>query len=484
MSIKLSREEIDLTYPTSSFKQYWWDKIRIPTARIEHGYKPIPEIEKVHFHPARIRLLAGGARLGKSLFIAMEAIPWAFHSNLIWLLGPDYAQTRQEFIYIMEGLVSIGATSSHLISLPANKSHPASLETEWGCHIETMTTQDPEKIASKPPDIIFMCEPGQIQDGIYERARERLTTRRGPLVLAGTFEDNSFNWFTDHWSRWRKWPNDEDARSFSVPMWANTYTFPNGRNDTEVKLLEATLDRNTFLRRIAGVPTPSLKLIVGDLFNPKLRNGEQFHIGWYPFEKWEGNGIIKPVSIYVDPGWGSDSYYYIGALQWDFDEHGMEIYRQIDEIAVQKKTHKQVIREVQSKNWWPNVISGVVEPWGGEQHPLGNRSVIEEWADHAGMILESAPKLPLDERIGVLRDHLICPDTGKPRIYFNEKTTPRIQYEMKHWKRVNQRSAPTKPAKPSLMNCDGLKGLSAWLTNRRRPIVFNRPKVHDVRHII
>lgn len=489
MSIKIARESIGLTYPTPAEKRKIWSKIQVPSARIgEEGYRPVPEIEKVHMHPARVRHLSGAARLGKSLFMAMEAIPWAFHSNLIWLLGPDYAQTRTEFIYIVEALISIGGTESRMISLPQAKSQPCSLETNWGMTIETMTTQDPEKIASKAPDVIMLCEPGQIQDGILDRCIERLTTSRGALILAGTFEENTFTWFQDKWFKWRKWPNREDAKSFSVPMWANTYTFPEGKTDPEILRLEALLPRDQFLRRVCGIPTPSRRLILGDVWKPANSDGTPNHVGWHPFTRkilTGANPILKPVELFVDPGWGGDSYYYVGAVQWETDDQGNETYSIVDEIAVQYMTHQQVCHLAMSKIWWANVVGGVVEPWGGDNHSLASNTCIEEWREHTRLNLRAAPKLPLDERIGFLRDTLYDPVLGRSRLFFNEKSTPHIQGEASKWRRRTIRSDATKAARPSELHCDGLKGLASFLTDRMPSRTLGRrPIVREVAHVV
>lgn len=482
MSIKTARELANLTYPTPEFKKFWWDKVSVPSARIDRSYKPIPKIQRVHDHPARIRQLAGAARLGKSLFIAMEAVPWTFHSNLIWLLGPDYSQTRMEFLYIVEALVSIGATSSGMISMPQTKAQPCSLETEWGCTIETLTTQDPEKIASKAPDMIFMCEPGQIQDGILERTIERLTTRRGALVLAGTFEENSYSWFSDTWFKWRKWPNEDDARSFSVPMWDNIYTFPTGRNDPEIKRMEHALPRDQFLRRVCGIPTPSRHLILGDIWQPQNSKGEPYHVGWFPFVRKDG-AMLKPVELFIDPGWGNDSYYYVGAMQSEIDpDTGVEIYHVVDEIAVQYHTHKQVAQLAMNKVWWPNVMNMTVEPWGGDNHTMGNQSAMEAWAEETKLYnVMAAPRLPLDERITFLRDTLKDPLHNIPRLKFNDAATPRIQWEMAHWRRSNVKTNATKPSRPSDLHCDGIKALASYLTNKNKLPYYGRPIVHDVK---
>ena len=484
MSIKKARDAIGLSYPTPSFKKYWWEQISIPSARIDRSYSPIPEIQRVHDHPARIRLLSGAARLGKSLFIATEVVPWSFHSSLIWLLGPDYAQTRQEFLYIVEALVSIGATDSSMISLPQTKSQACVLETKWGCTIESLTTQDPQKIASKAPDIIFMCEPGQIQDGILERAIERLTTKRGPIVLGGTFEANDYTWFQDDWFRWRKWPNPEDAKSFSVPMWANTYTFPQGREDPEIIRLEQTLPKDEFLRRVCGIPTPSRRLIVGDIWKPTDTKGQPHHVGYHPFVRKSENGNLKPVELFIDPGWGTDSFYYVGVIQWDWDEAlGREKFHVVDEIAVQRHTHQQVAQLAMTKVWWPNVVGIVAEPWGGESHSLGTQSAIEAWAETTKIpSVRAAPRLPLDDRVAFLRDIMNDPVYNVPLIFFNESTTERMQWEMTHWRRANVKSNATRQPRPSDLNCDALKALASWLTDRvRHAGTPARPVVREMR---
>lgn len=485
MSLLKARQSIGLTAPTKKQKEEIWRDLRVPSARIYEGYVPVERIAAVHHNPARIRLLSGGARLGKSLFMAMEAVPWTFHADLIWLLGPDYMQTRQEFFYMVEALVSIGATNSALISMPQHKAAPCSMETTWGTQIETMTTQDPEKIASKAPDMILLCEPGQIQDEIWDRASERVTTKRGGIILAGTFEDNTYTWFQDAWFRWRKWPNDEDAKSFSVPMWANTYTFPDGKDDLEVKRMEATLSRDVFLRRIAGIPTPSRKLILADVWRPKKSDGNPHHVGYFPFIRKSQSRNLNPVEIFIDPGWGSESYYYVGAVQKSINDQGREVFHVIDEIAVQHMTHQQVAQLAMSKDWWNNVTGGVAEPWGGDSHALGSKTAIEEWAEHTKVNLRAAERVPLDDRISYLRDTLYDPVHEEPRIFFNEERTPHIQHEIGHWRRRNTRADATRAPKPSDLGCDGIKALASYLTEQKRFTYSpKRPIVNTVEYVV
>jgi hypothetical protein len=267
-------------------------------------------------------------------------------------------------------------------------------------------------------------------------------------------------------------------------MWANSFTFPEGRNDPEILRLEAGMPKDQFLRRVCGIPTPSRKLILGDVWKPRLGDGTPHHCGYYPFVRKDEHGFLKPVELFIDPGWGDDSYYYVGAIQWEVQD-GREVYKVIDEIAVQHHTHQQVARIAQSKNWWANVTGGVVEPYGGAQHSVGSSNSVEEWAAHASINIRMGPYMPLDERISFLRDALHDPSLGRPRIYFNDKMTPRIQYEAGHWRRQVIKSNALNPGRPSELHCDGLKALASWLTERVKGNydIPNRPTVKELEYV-
>ena len=76
------------------------------------GYWPIIDLEgnertvsrgqqEIHDCPARLIMVTGGVRAGKSQFLAMELLRYIFKQDgLIWIVGPDYEQAKGEFDYM------------------------------------------------------------------------------------------------------------------------------------------------------------------------------------------------------------------------------------------------------------------------------------------------------------------------------------------------------------------------------------------------
>ena len=66
------------------------------------GYTPTAAQEPSHTSDARIKLIAGGERGGKSMTSSKEAVLSAANptTGLIWLVGPDYDGAVEEFNYL------------------------------------------------------------------------------------------------------------------------------------------------------------------------------------------------------------------------------------------------------------------------------------------------------------------------------------------------------------------------------------------------
>ena len=247
-------------------------------------YAPSPEQRRVHDSPARIRLIAGGERAGKSRSAAMELFGRCLEGRLYWLVGPDYELCRPEFRYLAEAFAAIGAVDS--LSFPASEQCRLTLRT--GARIVTKSARDPARLAGEAPDAILGCEAAQLPHEVYLRLRGRLAERRGWLWLSGTFE-GSRGWYADHFSAWRV-VNADGAASFSIPTWSNRALFPGGRADAEIEALEATYPAAVFRERFGGVPCPPATLVFPE-FEPSQ------HVATVD------PAAVQTVELAIDPGY-------------------------------------------------------------------------------------------------------------------------------------------------------------------------------------
>lgn len=206
--------------------------------------------------PARIILVTGGWRGGKSTRGACRALRQILRpvsSGLIWLVGPDYVQTNEEFRYLLEWTQTLGLYLRHTMPTDGQRT----LNTKTGWRVETKSAKYPERLGSVAPDGIVMCEPGQMPEEVYEMVLGRLMQKHGWCFLAGTLEDDGrhprWAWYEDMANKWLQ-NKDGDERAYTLPSWANKGEFPGGEFDPKIQELREKYSEYTFNRRIAGIP--------------------------------------------------------------------------------------------------------------------------------------------------------------------------------------------------------------------------------------
>lgn len=463
--ISLQRLDQGLYTPIPEEKLEVWKNITIPQTNIRKetgGYKPFSITRQAHFHPARTKFVAGGVRGSKSVSTAMEILPWMLHSDLIWLGGEAYVDCRQEFEYIAEAALSLGWTNNRQISFPQNQYQPCVLETNWGCLLETKSTADESSLMSRAPDVIGLCEPGKMSLAAYRRAKERLSTRRGLLYMGGTFE-NTAAWLENFWHKWKRWPNQDNAKSWTSPTFINKVIFPYGVNDPEYiglkndilyahdALTGDTPGWDEFLRRLVGVPAATPELIFSDTFKPRT------HIANVPYVRWRGDEL-EPVYAAIDPGYSGNSRYIVLAIQ----VIGKEI-RVLDEIVGKGLTHEQMKYESAKKEWWPAMHSGTIDPYAGESHVYGGTAPADVWRqDKApGPVNVRAPQRlkNTDEEIRLMKTYLTGINGWQLRI---SDRCERLRWELGTWKRKKTNNVIGEPLK---IGNDAIKALIYFLTH-------------------
>lgn len=313
--------------------------------------------------------MTGGERGGKSIIASLEGSVWAHgFTDLIWLVGPDYEQARPEFENITTWLLSTGALSERNLSFP--KEGKCTAITDTGCTIETKTSDDVRKIASKAPGLAIMCEAAQQTYDTFLKLRGRVAEKRGVLLLVGTLEDGS-QWYADLYQQFQS-ENPFDGRSYSVPSWANLGVYPGGENDREMKALRAIMPKALFLERHAAVPKKS-SLVVHPEF-------EHLH---HVSDRFEYNPNF-PVTLAIDPGFAGAyavlACHIIGKKIICFDE--------IYEVRPEHGTD-YIIELARKRAWWKastddspgieRIVMDVAGKSGSAQ--TGKKSVSAMWQE-------------------------------------------------------------------------------------------------------
>jgi len=351
-----------------------------------------------HLHPARVKLVAGGERAGKSRWTAEEMVTWCAwpkRSGGFWIVGPSYELARPEFLHLAPALLRLNLLESSAISMPLKG--PCRMRTRLGVQIQTRTSRDVETLAGEAPDGIAMVEAAQQSYESFLRLRGRVAETRGPLILSGTFE-GSLGWYPELWKAWQS-DNLDEGRSFSIPSWANHTVYPLGRNDPEIRALEATFPADVFKERFGAVPCPPATLVFKEFSHVS-------HVKPCPLDK------KLPLQLWIDPGYAH--HYAVQAVQIDY--YGNVLH--IDEIWRTGLVTSEMIQIARRREWWPKVQFAVM-CMGGRQHQA-MESPAEVWQQDAGIPVFSEP-VPIADGIERHRTYLINPATGKPRMFYDPK---------------------------------------------------------------
>ena len=206
---------------------------------------------------AREVLITGGVRAGKTTRNSFKTLCKSLDPSvrLIWVVGPDYVQAQEEFRYLLEWSIRLGLVE------PGNWSTPAEggrkMTTITGCVIETKSAQHTERLASVAPDLIVLCEPGQMSSEVYDTCLARLAERRGHLFMGGTLEDDDkprWQWYEDLAVEWSTHVEGQRERSFTLPTWTNRAIYPLGLDDPELQVIRSKTSDYIWRRKYGGQP--------------------------------------------------------------------------------------------------------------------------------------------------------------------------------------------------------------------------------------
>lgn len=359
------------------------------------GYKPTPEQKEIHDDPARIKLVTGGERAGKSKLSAMELMSQFFEGSLYWLVGANYGETRAEYDYICDGFDSLGweyVATKHI--------DPGEIIVAGGFRVATKSALDPRKLGKEAPDGILVCEGGQLDYFSYLRLRGRIAEKRAWMLMTGTLE-GSLGWYPESFKRWQA-PNEDDARSFSLPSWTNTYIYPGGRTDPEILALERGCSKDWFQERYAGKPVKIQGLVFLE-FSNAIHTG----VG----KEFEFDPSLN-VYIFCDPGFATASV--VLATQ----KRGEHLYV-VDEIYERGLVTSDIIAIAKQKPWFNKVAGGAIDIAALQHQSMPAVSSI--WQKETGIHLRSQ-KVRIQDGIEAVKRFLgVSPITNSPLLHINAK---------------------------------------------------------------
>lgn len=399
---------------------------------------------------ARIIMVAGGERAGKSEITAnygYSFFPW---SSLIWITGPDYEQARHEFRYIYRNAEAIGAVVS--ANMP-NGPGPWSMTLRGGVRVVTKSSSDPEKMAGEAPDVLLLVEAGQQPYEALLRARGRVAEKRGRMFISGTFE-GSVGWYPETWQAWQV-PNEMGGVSFSLPSWTNTEIYPKGRNDPEILALERSMPPEVFSERISGVPMPPRGLVFPEFSTVTHVSEERIKNA---LSIMRSSPEEYGVELWIDPGY-SHAY----AVEFVTEIHGT-VYV-LDEIYARGLINEEIVQLAQTNILWKHVRHMVMDI-ASKTHAGAERAPMEVWRSMTHVPIHSNP-VGIEDGIARTRTFL-RPDplTKEPRFFVSPRCKGLIWEFTKGYKYPTDDAGVAISAKPYDRNNDAAKAVAYGLVQK------------------
>jgi hypothetical protein len=365
--------------------------------------------------PARITLIGGGERGGKTFISSLKALCYSIALSLtgqlpevlVWFVGAEYKDARASWEspdQLISWLRKLGMFSRDTLSMPQARDEPCYLITRaitmpdgrrvTPIRFETVSGHDPRDIGRVEPHVISGEELGRWPKELWDRCYGRLAANYGTAigVFSGSFESDQ-QMFAELFDMGAG-PNTHDIQSFPMPSWANRQRYPAGRHDPAIADLESSMSPERFMERHGGRPAPPT-----DSVFPEFRT--ILHVRQCDMVMGE------PVYLAIDPA------KYVYAVEF-VQPVGGEVHV-LDEVYLYQTTHEQVIAETVNRPLWRYVTGGVID-CAGERHPFGLMSAAEAWRRDTGLTL-SSQYLKLDQTIERVRSTLsISPITHRPRL--------------------------------------------------------------------
>ncbi len=407
---------------------------------------------------SRFCLVLGGERAGKSWLACELALPCIdiTKEGEYWIVGPDYQQARQEFLYIYkafkDGVNGLTLVKPDETSMPVSIASPWSFTTIWGQTFRTRSASDIQKLASFSVSGVIMAEAAQHIYESFLKLMARVSETGGFLILSGTLE-RGLPWYGDMYTRWQG-ANDLDARSFSLPTWSNIEVYPGGEDNPRIKELRAEFPEDLFQERFGAKPARRFGLVIPEYDITK-------HV-----KKLEVNEKL-PVELWMDPG---QHCYPVLFVQCD----GL-VTNVLDRVYARNRIVQDIIPEVMGHplfKYVDNRNGGIIDN-AGKQHQA-NKSQIELWQEIAGVSLR-AHYIRLDDTIQAVRFRLRETNPlHQPLLFFNDhfknSKTPDglamdVLAEFELWTWPDRGQGRNVPLVPINRNNDAIKAIGYGLVD-------------------
>jgi len=272
------------------------------------GYRPHPKQQLFHDSPSRFRVPVCGRRFGKSHMASRDAGAELFlPKRRYWIIGPTYDLAEKEFRVIWDDLI-VGqklGLDKRIRKAYSKRSGEMWIEFPWQTRVECRSADHPENLVGEKLHGAIMSEAAKHKKDTWERfIRPALADARGWATFPTTPE--GFNWLYNLWAFGQNAdPIYKDYASWQFPSWDNPYVYPGGRDDPEIKLIQATVLPAFFDQEIAAL----FNAFVGKIYEEFSEIHHVKNFGYNPLWPnylcfdWGFTNPLAAIEFQVDP-WG------------------------------------------------------------------------------------------------------------------------------------------------------------------------------------
>lgn len=134
----------------------------------------------------RIRIVAGAKRIGKSFMGARDALPLvATPETRVWVVGVTYKRALKEFEYIRTDMVKTLGFGTLEDNFNVRGGYMF-LRFGHNSTVEVRSAKDENDLEVEACDVVILAEPAQHKESTFELLRERVSEKRGTLLVVGT----------------------------------------------------------------------------------------------------------------------------------------------------------------------------------------------------------------------------------------------------------------------------------------------------------
>lgn len=217
------------------------------------GYEPYRQQREFHhvgeYAPKRweevprVRVVAGAKRIGKSFMGARDVLPLvATPETRGWIVGVTYKRALKEFEYIHTDTTKTLGFGTLEDNFNVRGGYMF-LRFGHNATVEVRSAKDEHDLEGEACDWIILAEPAQHKESTFELCRERLSEKRGTLLLVGTPPPDR-HWLKRIFDRGLD-PGWEDYWSIQIPATETPYP-----GLDEVRKLERELSPRRYRRDV------------------------------------------------------------------------------------------------------------------------------------------------------------------------------------------------------------------------------------------